>query len=123
MSRADYDAAAEARGANFVGSPQQAIDKVLHQHEIFRHDRFLVQFSVGPMPHDLDHAVDRAVRDRGRTGRPNGGRPTGRCLPSAIDGGGGMMTVGRDHRPFGHLNPAMEEAHARPLSHRPPAAI
>jgi probable LLM family oxidoreductase len=52
MSRADYDAAAELRGANFVGSPQQVIDKVLHQHEIFRHDRFLVQFSVGPMPHD-----------------------------------------------------------------------
>ena len=52
MSRAGYDAAAELRGANFVGSPQQVIDKILYQHEIFRHDRFLVQFSVGPMPHE-----------------------------------------------------------------------
>jgi hypothetical protein len=24
----------------------------MFQYEIFRHDRFLVQFSVGPMPHD-----------------------------------------------------------------------
>ena len=27
------------------------IDKILFQHEIFGHQRFLVQFSVGPMPH------------------------------------------------------------------------
>jgi probable LLM family oxidoreductase len=52
MSRAQYDAAAELRGANFVGSPQQVIEKILFQHEIFRHDRFLVQFTVGGMPHD-----------------------------------------------------------------------
>ncbi len=52
MTREQYDAAAELRGANFVGSPQQVIDKILHQHEIFGHDRFLVQFSVGTLPHD-----------------------------------------------------------------------
>jgi probable LLM family oxidoreductase len=51
MTRAQYDAAASPRGANFVGSPQQVIDKVLFQHEIFGHDRFLVQFTVGTMPH------------------------------------------------------------------------
>jgi len=52
MTRADYDAAASLRGANFVGSPQQVIDKILFQHEIFRHDRFLLQFTVGALPHD-----------------------------------------------------------------------
>jgi probable LLM family oxidoreductase len=52
MARADYDAAASLRGANFVGSPQQVIDKILFQHEIFRHDRFLLQFTVGALPHD-----------------------------------------------------------------------
>lgn len=36
----------------FVGDPQEAIDKILYEHELFRHDRFLVQFSVGAMPHD-----------------------------------------------------------------------
>jgi probable LLM family oxidoreductase len=52
MSREHYDAAAELRGANFVGSPQQVIEKILFQHELFGHDRFLVQFSVGTLPHD-----------------------------------------------------------------------
>ena len=59
MTRADYEAAAELRGANFVGSPQDVIDKILYQHEIFHHDRFLVQLSVGPMPHDkMLHAIE-----------------------------------------------------------------
>jgi probable LLM family oxidoreductase len=51
MTRADYDAAATLRGANFVGSPQQVIEKILFQHDIFRHERFLVMFSVGPLEH------------------------------------------------------------------------
>jgi probable LLM family oxidoreductase len=52
MTREDYDGAATLRGANFVGSPQQVIEKILFQHEIFGHDRFLLQFTVGAMPHD-----------------------------------------------------------------------
>jgi probable LLM family oxidoreductase len=51
MQRQDYDAAATLRGANFVGSPQQVVEKVLFQHAIFGHDRFLIQLSVGAMPH------------------------------------------------------------------------
>ncbi|HEX7195586.1 MAG TPA: LLM class flavin-dependent oxidoreductase, partial [Candidatus Limnocylindria bacterium] len=27
-------------------------EKILHQHEIFGHDRFLIQFTVGSIPHD-----------------------------------------------------------------------
>jgi alkanesulfonate monooxygenase SsuD/methylene tetrahydromethanopterin reductase-like flavin-dependent oxidoreductase (luciferase family) len=52
MGREEYEAAATLRGANFVGSPQQVIEKILFQHGIFHHDRFLVQFSVGTMPHE-----------------------------------------------------------------------
>ncbi|MGH2805808.1 MAG: LLM class flavin-dependent oxidoreductase [Actinomycetota bacterium] len=52
MRRGDYIASAELRGSNFVGSPQQVIEKILFQHEIFGHDRFLIQFSVGTLPHD-----------------------------------------------------------------------
>jgi hypothetical protein len=33
------------RGANFVGSPQQVVDKILFQHEIF-------EFAVGSLPHE-----------------------------------------------------------------------
>jgi probable LLM family oxidoreductase len=52
MTREDYEAAATLRGANFVGSPQQVVEKILFQHELFHHDRFLVQFAVGSLPHD-----------------------------------------------------------------------
>jgi probable LLM family oxidoreductase len=52
MTRESYEAAATTRGANFVGSPQQVIEKIMFQREIFDHDRFLVQFTVGTMPHE-----------------------------------------------------------------------
>jgi probable LLM family oxidoreductase len=51
LGRADYEAAATLRGANFVGSPEQVAEKILFQHELFRHDRFLLQLDVGAMPH------------------------------------------------------------------------
>ncbi len=52
MSRADFDASTGLHGANFVGSPQQVIEKILFQHEVFGHDRFLMQLTVGTVPHD-----------------------------------------------------------------------
>ena len=51
MDRASFDASRELRGATFIGSPQQVIEKILFQHEVFRHDRFLVQMIGGGMPH------------------------------------------------------------------------
>lgn len=51
-TRAQFDAERELRGAILVGDAQSAIDKILFQHEIFGNDRFLVQLTVGPMPHD-----------------------------------------------------------------------
>ena len=50
-SRSQFDAETTLRGAIFVGSPQEVIDKILYQYEIFRHQRFLIQLTVGPMPH------------------------------------------------------------------------
>ncbi|CAN5291322.1 LLM class flavin-dependent oxidoreductase [soil metagenome] len=52
MSRDQFDASRSLKGANFIGSPQEIVDKILYQHEIFGHDRFLVQFTVGSLPHD-----------------------------------------------------------------------
>jgi probable LLM family oxidoreductase len=52
LERADYDASAALRGANFVGDPGQVVEKILFQHEIFRHDRFLLQFTIGGAPHE-----------------------------------------------------------------------
>jgi probable LLM family oxidoreductase len=58
MSREQFEASRTLRGANFVGSPQQVIDKILFQHEIFGHQRCLLQLTVGPMEH---RSVLRAI--------------------------------------------------------------
>ncbi|HEY7771233.1 LLM class flavin-dependent oxidoreductase [Longimicrobium sp.] len=50
-TRQQYEAQLTRRGALVVGSPSEVIDKILFQHEIFRHERFLLQFSIGTMPH------------------------------------------------------------------------
>jgi probable LLM family oxidoreductase len=50
-SRQQFDAESTLRGALFVGGPQQIIDKILFQYELFRHTRFMLQLTVGPMPH------------------------------------------------------------------------
>ena len=51
VTRDAYEAGHELHGHTFTGSPQQVIDKILYQHEIFRHDRFLLQFIVGSLEH------------------------------------------------------------------------
>jgi alkanesulfonate monooxygenase SsuD/methylene tetrahydromethanopterin reductase-like flavin-dependent oxidoreductase (luciferase family) len=51
MSREDFEASRTLRGANFIGSPQEVIEKILFQYEIFHHDRFLMQMTVGSIPH------------------------------------------------------------------------
>lgn len=50
-TRERYEAERAPRGALMVGGPQQVIDKILFQHELFRHQRFLMQMTVGTMPH------------------------------------------------------------------------
>lgn len=52
MNREQFEASCTLRGANAVGSPKQIIDKILYQHDIFGHDRFLLQMSVGSVPHE-----------------------------------------------------------------------
>ena len=52
MSRADYEALRTIRGANFIGSPDEIIEKILFQHRIFGHDRFLMMMTIGSLPHD-----------------------------------------------------------------------
>ncbi len=51
MTRDQFEGSRTIRGANFVGSPQEVVEKILFQHEIFKHDRFLLQMSVGTLPH------------------------------------------------------------------------
>jgi len=51
VSRADYEALAGPQGPLFVGSPQQIVDKILYERELFGHDRFMVQMDIGGLPY------------------------------------------------------------------------
>ena len=51
LTRAAFDTSCSLRGALFVGSPQDVIEKIRYQRELFGHQRFLMQMSVGTMPH------------------------------------------------------------------------
>ncbi len=50
-TRGRFEAERAPRGALLVGSPAEVVDKILFEHELFGHDRMLIQLSVGPMPH------------------------------------------------------------------------
>ena len=52
IGRDEFDALRGPRGALVVGSPEDVVEKILYQHGLFGHQRFLGQMSVGPMPHD-----------------------------------------------------------------------
>lgn len=49
-TRAHFDAE-RAHGALLIGDPQEVTDKILYEHELFANDRYLLQFSVGTIPH------------------------------------------------------------------------
>lgn len=51
-TRQHFDEMRSPNGSLLVGSPQQVVDKVLFEHSIFGHDRFLAQMDVGALPHD-----------------------------------------------------------------------
>jgi probable LLM family oxidoreductase len=51
-TRQRFDAERAPHGALLVGDPQEVIDKILFEHELFGNTRFLMQMSVGTMPHD-----------------------------------------------------------------------
>jgi probable LLM family oxidoreductase len=76
MTRAHYDAMRGPGGALLVGEPQEIVDRLLHQHELFGNQRFLAQVSVGGTPHAgimrsielLGSVVAPAVRKALRTG-------------------------------------------------------
>jgi len=51
MERVHYDDMRSPKGSLLVGSPQQVVDKILYEHELFGHSRFLAQMTVGPIDH------------------------------------------------------------------------
>jgi probable LLM family oxidoreductase len=51
ISRGDYEQLAGPEGPLFVGSPQQIVDKILYEHRLFGHQRFMVQIDIGGLPY------------------------------------------------------------------------
>lgn len=58
-TRMRFDAERSPRGALLVGDPQEVVDKILFEHELFGNSRFLLQMSVGTMPHaKIMHSIE-----------------------------------------------------------------
>ena len=51
LTREQFEYMRTAEGSLIVGSPQQVIDKILYEHELFGFTRFLAQMSMGDLPH------------------------------------------------------------------------
>ena len=51
LTREQFEASRSAKGYLVAGSVQQVIDKILYEHELFNHSRFMAQMSVGVMDH------------------------------------------------------------------------
>jgi len=51
ITRQQFEGAITLRGSDFVGAPDQIVEKILFQHEIFGHQRLLLQLGVGTIPH------------------------------------------------------------------------
>lgn len=49
--RREYDVLRSPRGALAVGSPEQVAEKILFEHELFGHQRYVAQMSVGAVAH------------------------------------------------------------------------
>jgi probable LLM family oxidoreductase len=49
--RAEYEALRSPRGAVAAGSPEQVAEKILFEHELFGHQRYIGQMSVGAVDH------------------------------------------------------------------------
>ena len=51
ITRQQFEASRTLRGADFVGAPEEIVEKILFQHAIFGHQRLLLQLGVGTIEH------------------------------------------------------------------------
>jgi probable LLM family oxidoreductase len=84
MSRADYAALHGPRGALVLGSPDQVAEKILSEHELFGHQRFLAQVSLGPLEHGR---ALKAIELLGTRVAPQVRRALQKSAPQPLPGG------------------------------------
>ena len=71
-TRQQLEASRTLRGADFVGTPDEIVEKMLFQHEIFGHQRCLLQLGVGTIDHAKVMHADRTAGDEGGSRRAAG---------------------------------------------------
>ncbi len=52
MTREQFVAGTTLRGYPMMGSPDQVVEKILHQHTLFRHQRYLLHLGIGAVEHE-----------------------------------------------------------------------
>lgn len=59
MTRHNLERMVDLQGALYVGSPAQISEKILASHEVFEHERFVLQINAQGVPHrDVLHAIE-----------------------------------------------------------------
>ncbi len=85
--RREYDELRSPSGALAVGDPEQVAEKILFEHELFGHQRYVGQMSVGAVEHrDVLRSIElfgTEVAPRRSAPRSHGAAPTARPSPPA----------------------------------------
>ena len=59
ITREQFEASRTLRGADFVGNPDEIVEKILFQHTLFGHQRMLLQLGVGTIaPLQMMRAIE-----------------------------------------------------------------
>lgn len=59
MTMEHFELMRSKKGSLLVGSPQEVIDKILYEHELFGHTRYMAQMGVGSVDHkQMMHAIE-----------------------------------------------------------------
>jgi len=59
ITRQQFDINSSSHGALVIGSPQEVVEKILYEYELFGHTRYLAQIALGTLPHSLTmHAIE-----------------------------------------------------------------
>jgi alkanesulfonate monooxygenase SsuD/methylene tetrahydromethanopterin reductase-like flavin-dependent oxidoreductase (luciferase family) len=59
MTRDQFEAMRQRQGSLLVGSPDEVIDKILYEQELFKNTRFLAQMTVGVLAHEqVMHSIE-----------------------------------------------------------------
>jgi alkanesulfonate monooxygenase SsuD/methylene tetrahydromethanopterin reductase-like flavin-dependent oxidoreductase (luciferase family) len=77
-----FTAATGLRGHLTLGDPEEVAEKILFQHEVFGHDRALVQLALGTVPH---RAVMTAIELLGTKVAPTVRAEVARRSPAPVD--------------------------------------